>query len=140
MVQVKVLLNIVWFVDPSSGQITLDGNELNEKNFINFQSRIGLVPQKNFLINDRILKNIVLNDEGSHDKEMLDKSIKLSNLDEVIAAKAEGLNYLVGNDGMNLSGGQQQRICLARSLYKNLDLLILDEATSALTRKTPNQY
>ena len=132
----STLLNIICgLLDPSSGQITLDGNELNEKNFINFQNRIGLVPQKNFLINDTILKNIVLNDEGSHDEEMLEKSIELSNLAEVIAAKAEGLNYLVGNDGMNLSGGQQQRICLARSLYKNSDLLILDEATSALDKE-----
>ena len=63
---------------------------------------------------------------------MLEKSIELSNLDEVITSKTEGLNYLVGNYGMNLSGGQQQRICLARSLYKNPSLLILDEATSAL--------
>ena len=66
---------------------------------------------------------------------MLEKSIELSNLDEVIKSKNEGLNYLVGNDGMNLSGGQQQRICLARSLYKNPDLLILDEATSALYKE-----
>ena len=132
----STLLNIICgLLDPSSGQIILDGNQLNEKNFINFQNRIGLVPQKNFLINDTIYKNIVLNDEGSHNKEMLERSIKLSNLDTVIKSKDEGLNYLVGNDGMNLSGGQQQRICLARSLYKNPDLLILDEATSALDKE-----
>ena len=129
----STLLNIICgLLNPSSGKIILDGKELNEKNFIYFQNKIGLVPQKNFLINDTIYRNIVLNDEGSHDIKMLEKSIELSNLDEVITSKTEGLNYLVGNDGMNLSGGQQQRICLARSLYKNPSLLILDEATSAL--------
>ena len=94
--------------------------------------KAGSLVAKLFLINDTIYRNIVLNDEGSHDIKMLEKSIELSNLDEVITSKTEGLNYLVGNDGMNLSGGQQQRICLARSLYKNPSLLILDEATSAL--------
>ncbi len=132
----STILNLICgLLEPTSGKIILDENEIKFEDFVYFQNKIGFVPQKSFLINDTIYKNIVLNEHGNHDKNKLEKSIELSNLKDVIDTKKEGIDYVVGNDGMNLSGGQQQRVSLARSLYKDPDLLILDEATSALDKE-----
>ncbi len=131
---------IMGLLKPTSGKILIDENELNE-NFKNtWQNQISHVPQNVFLINNSIKNNITFNiNEKEIDIEKLKKVITFAELDEFINKSDEGLNTIVGENGINISGGQKQRIGIARALYKNKKILIMDEATSALDYGTENK-
>ena len=94
--------------------------------------KISYVQQNIFLLNDSIKNNITFENKDelniknySYIKEFID-------LDEAFSNLSNGLNTIVGNDGLNLSGGQKQLISIARALYKNSDIIVFDEANSAL--------
>ena len=81
------------------------------------------------LFNDSIINNISY---GDHTSEDIDKAVSAAHLEEFIAKLPNGLETIVGDQGILLSGGQRQRIAIARALLKNTPILILDEATSSL--------
>ena len=78
----------------------------------------------------------MFSDERSVDQKKLNIAIKISNLEEKINSIKDGINSLVGVDGLSLSGGERQKIAIARSLYQNKSILILDESTNALDEDT----
>ena len=127
-------------LQPNSGKILLDNNELKDTILEAWQSQIAHVPQEIFLINDSIKKNITFNlSEEKIDTEKLNKAIHYSELKKFIDNLSEGLDTSVGENGINISGGQKQRIGIARALYKGKNILIMDEATSALDYETENK-
>ncbi|MEO0025078.1 MAG: hypothetical protein RL196_1519 [Actinomycetota bacterium] len=124
---------------PTTGQITCGGINIH-KNLIDWQTKIGLVPQDVFLMDATLRENIVFDvDVNDVDQELLNQTVKLARLESLVASSPDGLDLLVGERGVRLSGGQRQRIAIARALYKKPSVLILDEATSALDNETEKQ-
>ena len=122
----------MWIINPSGGVIKIDEKDI-ARNIIDWQKRIGLVPQENYLLDDTILNNIVFLDEKKNiDKEKLKNAMFYSGVSQFINKLEEGLDTVVGEKGSSLSGGQIQRIALARVLYQDPDVLILDEFTNSL--------
>ena len=127
------LINLLCgLIYPTSGEIKSDGININ-KNIDQWQKKIGLVPQENFLLDDTILNNITfLNDEKKIDMKKLQDAIYYSGTSEIIETQERGLETIVGERGSFLSGGQIQRIALARLFYDDPEILILDEFTNSL--------
>ena len=123
---------ILRFLSPVSGQILMDGRNINEYEITSYRKMFAVVNQDVFLFNDSILNNICLYND--FDKHRLHEIIKLVNLDGLVNER--GLSYNVGINGSKLSGGQKQKIALARALIYDSPVIILDEATSNLDLET----
>ncbi len=119
---------------PSSGEILIDENNLNEMDIKNWRKRIGYVSQSPFLFNDTIYNNILYGNVDASKQEIIEAS-KLSNSYDFIMQLPNQFDTFVGQRGAALSGGQLQRIAIARSLIRNPSLLIFDECTNALDQE-----
>jgi len=118
------------FFDPTGGQILVDGVPLPEYDIHALRSQIAMVSQDVVLFNDTVANNVAYGETA--DRERVQSALRAANLWDTIAALPEGIDTLVGDNGMKLSGGQRQRLAIARAIYKDAPILILDEATSAL--------
>jgi subfamily B ATP-binding cassette protein MsbA len=118
------------FYDVSSGQILIDDQPLAEYQLGNLRQQIALVSQDVILFNDSVTANIAYGNDV--DMERVRQAAEAAHALEFIDAMPDGLNTLLGENGMRLSGGQRQRLAIARAIYKDAPILILDEATSAL--------
>ncbi|MET3120830.1 subfamily B ATP-binding cassette protein MsbA [Oxalobacteraceae bacterium GrIS 2.11] len=126
------LVNLVpRFYTPTSGSITLDGQNLAEISLTSLRQQIAMVGQNVVLFDDTIAANIAYGDDHP-DPVRIDAAVKAANLTDVVDNMALGLQSEIGDNGLRLSGGQRQRLAIARAIYKNAPILILDEATSAL--------
>jgi ATP-binding cassette subfamily B protein len=132
------LVNLIMgLLDPSSGEIRVDGHSLTSSNKQSWQMQVAHVPQSIFLIDGSIAENIAFGIPAEEiDKDRLREVCRLAELGEFIEGLPSGYSTSVGERGVRLSGGQIQRIGLARALYKNATVLVLDEATSALDDAT----
>jgi ABC-type multidrug transport system fused ATPase/permease subunit len=132
-----LVANILGFLHPTEGKILIDGEVLGEDNIKDWWSLVGYVRQEVFIMNTTMKENIAIGEEhGDIDIERINRSIKLSSLEELVNELPEGLNTKLNERGNNLSGGQKQRIAIARAIYKGAKVLVFDEATSALDSKT----
>tara|TARA_B100000989_G_C19507084_1_gene456998 strand:+ start:88 stop:1815 length:1728 start_codon:yes stop_codon:yes gene_type:complete len=123
-------------IKPDEGKVLIDDKDINN-NLRVYQNLITYVPQSVYLLDDTIKKNITLGEEIKDiDIERLQKSLQIACLDDFIKSSEDGLDTLVGENGIKLSGGQKQRIGIARGFYKNSDIIILDEATNAIDLAT----
>jgi ABC-type bacteriocin/lantibiotic exporter with double-glycine peptidase domain len=122
---------LLGFLQPTAGCILINNEKLNHGELKNNWPSIAYMRQQSFLIHDSILRNITL-DENSFDKEKLEKAIHISGISEMVQSFPEGLNKIIAENGKNISGGQQQRIALARTIYKDADLMLLDEPLNEL--------
>lgn len=128
---------ILGLLKPSSGNIYIDNNRLTRKNILNWQKSCSYVPQSINLLNSSIISNVAYGlDEKDVDINKVWHSLKMAQLNKFIKNLPNGLNSIVGDNGIRLSGGQRQRIALARAFYRNSQFLVLDESTSALDNKT----
>jgi len=124
------------FYDVDEGSICIDGVEVRDYRLANLRSHIGLVSQNLVLFNDTIRNNIAYGSmQGCSDAEILEAARKAHAL-EFIETQRDGLDTMIGDNGLQLSGGQRQRIAIARAFLKNAPILILDEATSALDNES----
>ena len=120
---------ILHFFQKKSGQILINGEELDNFSLESLRSKIALVTQDIYIFNDTIAQNIAYS--GEIDEEKIIEVLKLANAYDFVMQMG-GIHTEIFEHGKNLSGGQKQRIAIARALYKKPDLLIFDESTSAL--------
>jgi len=124
------------FYDPDAGSITLDGYDIRDIGLQNLRSHIALVSQDVTLFNDTLAHNIAYGSKRDATVDEIRAACVAAHAWEFIQAMPEGLDTLIGENGMRLSGGQRQRIAIARAILKNAPILILDEATSALDNES----
>jgi ATP-binding cassette subfamily B (MDR/TAP) protein 1 len=122
------------FYQATSGDITIDGQAIQDLDIKWLRNNITLVQQQSILFNETIFKNIALGrtDHNKVSHSQVKQAISFAALDETIKDMDKGLDTLVGAGGNSLSGGQRQRVALARARLRDAPVLILDEATSAL--------
>jgi subfamily B ATP-binding cassette protein MsbA len=118
------------FLDPTSGQVCLDGVPLKDWSLASLRSQVAYVSQDVVMFNDTVAHNIALGE--TIDTTRVWKAIEAANLGDFVRGLPQQENTLVGHNATQLSGGQRQRLAIARAIYKNAPILILDEATSAL--------
>ena len=124
------LVNLIpRFYDISSGKLMIDSENIENYSLRSLRSNISLVTQEVTLFNDTIFNNIAY---GKYSDDEVRRAVSSAHMDEFIDSLPDGLNTVVGDQGILLSGGQRQRIAIARALLKDAPILILDEATSAL--------
>ncbi len=129
----STLINLLpRFYDVSSGAIKLDDLDIHDLTLTDLRRQISLVPQQVSLFNETIAHNIAYGSLHNATLQQIEQAAEAANAMDFIAKMPEGLNTLVGENGVRLSGGERQRLAIARALLKDAPLLILDEATSAL--------
>jgi ATP-binding cassette, subfamily B, bacterial PglK len=126
------ILNLIsGLIKQKSGSILVDGIHKIYENKNVWSKNISYVQQNIFLLNTSIKNNIIL-DEKEFDEKKFEKITSLLDLNLFFSNLTNGINSIVGSDGITLSGGQKQIISIARALYKDSDIIIFDEPNSAL--------
>ncbi|MBI3056939.1 MAG: ATP-binding cassette domain-containing protein, partial [Betaproteobacteria bacterium] len=129
----STLANLVpRFYHPTSGRILLDGHDLETLTLASLRANIALVSQDVVLFNDSVAANIAYGAMRDAREADIVAAAEAAHAMEFIRHMPQGLQTLVGENGVKLSGGQRQRLAIARALLKNAPVLVLDEATSAL--------
>ncbi len=129
----STLINLLpRFYEPSSGQILLDGIDVKDYRLSDLREQFTYVSQEVILFNDSIANNIAYGQAGEVSRSQILKAARAAHATEFIEKLPEGLDTVVGENGVRLSGGQRQRLAIARALLKDAPILILDEATSSL--------
>ena len=118
------------FLDPTSGEVLLDGVPLRQWRLEALRAQFALVSQDVVLFNDSVAANVCLGAES--DPQRVGAALAAANLSDFVQGLAQGVDTVIGHNGTQLSGGQRQRLAIARAIYKDAPVLILDEATSAL--------
>ena len=127
------------FYDVTSGQILLDGVNLNEYSREYLRSQIGIVEQEPFLFSCSIRDNITYGVHREVSQEEIEEAAREAAIHDVILDFKHGYDTLVGERGVTLSGGQKQRLAIARTLLINPRILILDDSTSTVDMETEVQ-
>ncbi|MGQ7275100.1 lipid A export permease/ATP-binding protein MsbA [Marinobacter sp. V034] len=120
------------FYDHTGGDILIDGVPITDYTLSALRNQIALVTQNVVLFNDSIAANIAYGALRQHSLEEIREAAAKAHALEFIDRMPEGMDTLIGDNGVMLSGGQRQRLAIARALLKDAPILILDEATSAL--------
>lgn len=119
------------FLNPTEGQVKIDGQDLAKVNLLSFRKHLGVVLQDDFLYEGTIRENILFPRPDASNEEVL-VAAKGAYVTEFTDRFDNGLDTLIGERGVKLSGGQRQRISIARALLAQPQIVILDEATSNL--------
>ena len=127
----STLVNLISRFYEPQGEIFIDGHEIKTLKLSHLRNQLAYVSQHITLFNNTISQNIAYSDTHYNLDKVIDAA-KKAHAWEFIEQLPDGLNTLIGENGIRLSGGQRQRLAIARAIYKKASILILDEATSAL--------
>ena len=127
------------FYHAQQGRILVDGLDLSTIRLESLRANIASVSQDVVLFNDTVAANIAYGPLAKASRDQIIAAAEAAFAMEFIAAMPEGLDTLIGENGVKLSGGQRQRLAIARALLKDAPILILDEATSALDTESERQ-
>ena len=119
------------FLNPKSGKITIDGEDISKVKLKSFRKHLGVVLQDEFLFEGTIRENIMFPRPNATEAQ-LQAAVKSAYVNEFTDRFDDGLETLIGERGVKLSGGQRQRIAIARAILADPKVIILDEATSNL--------
>ena len=122
---------ILRFIEPSAGEVYVNGSSLKTILLENWRKQIAYVPQNPFLFAGSIVKNIHFGRPSATIEEVM-SAAQAAFAHEFILELPDGYQTLLGEGGTRLSGGQAQRLAIARAILKDAPMLILDEATSGL--------
>ena len=132
----STILNLLMrFYDPTTGAVTIDGQDLRQVTQQSLRSQVGVLFQETFLYNTTIRENITQGKPDATDREV-EAAAKAAEIHDFILSLPRGYDTPVGERGGQLSGGQRQRIALARAILYDPQVLLLDEPTSALDPQT----
>ena len=120
------------FYPVTEGRITIDGIPIETLKLAGLRRQIAWVSQTVMLFNDTIANNVAYGDKRGASEAEVRGALDAAYLTDFIASLPQGIETIIGDNGIRLSGGQRQRLSIARALLKNAPILILDEATSAL--------
>ncbi|ETT00836.1 lipid A ABC transporter ATP-binding protein/permease MsbA [Providencia sp. PROV188] len=123
---------ITRFYDIDKGSIRIDGHDIRDYTLESLRSQVALVSQHVYLFNDTVANNIAYATDGRYSRAEIEKAAEMAYAMDFIQKLDNGLDTMIGENGVMLSGGQRQRIAIARALLRDAPILILDEATSAL--------
>lgn len=132
----STLINLIpRFYDITSGEILIDGTNIQDVSVKSLRDKIGFVPQKGVLFTGTISENVKYGNNNITD-EMVKKALDISQSTEFVSKLKGKENYQISQGGTNVSGGQKQRLSIARAIAKNPDIYIFDDSFSALDFKT----
>ena len=120
------------FIEPTAGEIRLDGVPLRELTRASLREQLALVSQDVMLFDDTIAANIAFGSTRGASIEKIRAAAEAAHLAQFIDSLPQGFDTRIGENAIKLSGGQRQRLSIARALLKDAPILLLDEATSAL--------
>ncbi len=123
------------FIEPTSGAILVDGQDVAAVRRASLRARIGIVTQDVFLFDDDVRANVAYGARDA-DQEAIVRAAEMAEIHDVIERLPRGYDTPVGERGARFSGGERQRLAIARAFLKDAPILILDEATSALDSVT----
>ena len=126
---------LLGLLEPCSGGVFADGRDIRE-NLASWRSMIGFVPQNIVLFDDTVAANVAFGFADKPEPDRVEAALRTAQLYDFIMTLPQGIDTVIGDNGVRLSGGQRQRLGIARALYGAPRLLILDEATSALDADT----
>lgn len=130
-----IALLLARLIDPTSGEILLDGKNLRDHNLVLVRDFLGYIPQESYLFSDTIENNIGFALDTPNPDQVV-RFAKIADVDKNIVKFKDQYQTMVGERGVMLSGGQKQRICIARALIKEPKILIFDDSLSALDTET----
>ncbi len=132
----STIMNLIpRFYDLDDGKISIDEQSIYDVSAQSLRKHISLVSQDTTLFDDTIKNNIIYSKLNASDDE-INEVIKLSHCEEFIKKLPNGLDTIIGENGIRLSGGEKQRLSIARAMLKKSQIILLDEATSSLDAET----
>ncbi|MDD6012525.1 MAG: ABC transporter ATP-binding protein, partial [Oscillospiraceae bacterium] len=126
------------FYEVKSGQILIDGVDIQDITRSNLRHILGMVLQDTWLFEGTIRENILYSRPEATEEEFL-RAVEAAKVDHFVSTLSDGYDTLLEEDGINLSAGQRQLITIARAILASPDILILDEATSSVDTRTEMQ-
>ena len=130
-----VIRLLLRFHDPSSGQISLDGDDIKDLRVKSLRSAISLVTQTITLFPGTVMQNIAYGKKGATEDEIIEAA-RIAEAHDFVTSLPDGYETQIGEGGHKLSGGQRQRLSIARAVLKDAPILVLDEATSSVDNET----